>query len=399
MGDGDFSLRTEEIASKSNSNPKSFDEVNFIRLDPSLPKKLERLGAPKLPRCYNCGTCTATCPLSKERSEFPRLLIRYAVLGAEERLLSSFRLWLCYYCGDCAETCPREADPGSIMMAARRYAIMKNSPGGLGFMFYESLKTCVSALLVLTFFIFSGIYFLKGPAVKPVSLPSFLSFELIHKVGILFFVFLTLSFLISLISFMRGVLGSSKGVSLKNKVYSWLSALIPTIKESLIQLNLLKCGNRFRYLAHLSVFWGWIGLFVASITNLVMFGVEKSPLYPVPPSRILGVLSGLFFLFGTVYFIYKRIKKDEESVKFSHFSDWLFIVLLLLSSISGFMLTLSLYLNLTSFSYIMFVLHLLVVADLLILMPFTKFAHSFYRPLAIWANNALLKMSDVEEVV
>ena len=158
----------------------------LIRVRPELASEIQRLGAKKLARCYNCGTCTAICPRSKERVEFPRAPIRHAILGLEDKLLSSPSLWLCYYCGECSDTCPRDADPGAFMMAARRYAMRKYSWGKLASIFYGNPVSSAGALLVTTLVALFGVLLMRGPAVmSPANLQEFFSFEIIHDVGLL----------------------------------------------------------------------------------------------------------------------------------------------------------------------------------------------------------------------
>ncbi len=90
------------------------------RVNPNLLLDLKDYGAVGAEICFNCGTCTATCPLADDEHPFPRNMIRLAQLGLEEQLTQSTDPWLCYYCGDCAESCPRQAEPGETMMALRR---------------------------------------------------------------------------------------------------------------------------------------------------------------------------------------------------------------------------------------------------------------------------------------
>ncbi|MEJ5347663.1 MAG: 4Fe-4S dicluster domain-containing protein [Desulfosoma sp.] len=72
-------------------------------VDLSFSEVLERFGAPKTLECFHCGTCAAICPLLDEH--FPRRVIRYAQIGAADRLLaSSTELWRCLHCGLCAQT-------------------------------------------------------------------------------------------------------------------------------------------------------------------------------------------------------------------------------------------------------------------------------------------------------
>ena len=94
-----------------------------VTVDPTLLPEIQRYGAFDVAACFNCGNCTAVCPLTDGDATFPRRIIRYAQVGMKAELLASKELWTCYYCGECSETCPRQAEPGEFMAAARRYAI------------------------------------------------------------------------------------------------------------------------------------------------------------------------------------------------------------------------------------------------------------------------------------
>jgi heterodisulfide reductase subunit C/quinone-modifying oxidoreductase subunit QmoC len=88
----------------------------------SFSEQLERFGAAKTLECFHCGTCAAICPLIEEH--FPRRMIRYAQIGAADRILEQGAdLWRCLHCGLCTQTCPREADPGELILALRRYVL------------------------------------------------------------------------------------------------------------------------------------------------------------------------------------------------------------------------------------------------------------------------------------
>ena len=93
------------------------------RVDGSLLGELRRFGAADVSACFSCGVCTATCPLVTDDGTFPRRIIRYAQLGLRDKLLNSRELWTCYACGQCSEQCPQEAEPSQFMASARRYAI------------------------------------------------------------------------------------------------------------------------------------------------------------------------------------------------------------------------------------------------------------------------------------
>lgn len=91
-------------------------------VDCSFMKELERFGMDKTSDCFNCGTCVAVCPLGE--SHFPREIIRYAQIGAREKIIErAYKLWRCLHCGLCIQTCPRGADPGELIMGLRRYML------------------------------------------------------------------------------------------------------------------------------------------------------------------------------------------------------------------------------------------------------------------------------------
>ena len=360
------------------------------KIDPALSSKLQKLGATRLVRCYNCGTCTAICPLSEEDAEFPRTLIRYAIIGAEEKLLSSPGLWLCYYCGECSDSCPRDADPGAFLMAARRYATRQYSWGKVASVFYDNRVSSAAGIVALTLIAILGFLLMMGtPTFSSPNLQAFFSFQILHDVGLVLGVLLGLSVLANVAIMMRYLhFNGHRDVPITGRLRIWVSTLVNSlVKSALAQTNYLKCTNRNRYLAHMALFWGFVGLAVATTIDFVI-GLGKVPLYPVPPQRMLGILSGIAFTAGAGYYLLKRFKKDERHVKLSHLSDWIFVVLMLLAGVSGLLLTLSMYENSGVTAYSLYAIHLVVVFDLILLAPFTKFAHAVYRPLAIWINQA-----------
>jgi heterodisulfide reductase subunit C len=91
-------------------------------VNPDFAQKLAKHGNDTALECFNCGTCTAICPLIHEH--FPRRMIRYVQLGAEDRILENAEeLWRCLHCGLCTQTCPRGADPGEVILGLKRYVV------------------------------------------------------------------------------------------------------------------------------------------------------------------------------------------------------------------------------------------------------------------------------------
>lgn len=91
-------------------------------VNPEFIKELEQSGTDTGAECFNCGTCAAICPLVSDH--FPRKMIRYIQIGAEDLILKHAQeLWRCLHCGLCTQTCPRGANPGEVLMTLKRRVV------------------------------------------------------------------------------------------------------------------------------------------------------------------------------------------------------------------------------------------------------------------------------------
>jgi heterodisulfide reductase subunit C len=74
--------------------------------------------------CFQCGTCTASCPVRAVEDRFnPRRIIRLALLGMKQEVLTSSFVWLCSSCYACQERCPQGVKITGIMGAIRNIAV------------------------------------------------------------------------------------------------------------------------------------------------------------------------------------------------------------------------------------------------------------------------------------
>jgi len=51
------------------------------RADPDFLSELKKYGLVNIESCFNCGNCSAVCPLSTGEENFPHRMIRYASLS------------------------------------------------------------------------------------------------------------------------------------------------------------------------------------------------------------------------------------------------------------------------------------------------------------------------------
>jgi len=69
--------------------------------------------------CYQCGKCTAGCPLSGAMDLMPNQILRLIQLGEYEQVLQCRTIWHCASCLTCASRCPKSVDPARVMEALR----------------------------------------------------------------------------------------------------------------------------------------------------------------------------------------------------------------------------------------------------------------------------------------
>jgi ferredoxin len=377
------------------------------RADPRFLSELQKHGAVNIESCFNCGNCTAVCPLSADKETFPRRMIRYAQLGMRDKLTGSKELWMCYYCGECTATCPRQADPGEFMAAARRYAITRYDRLGLAKLLYASgtLNALFLTLLAVVLGLF--LYIFHGPMPRDtLRLFEFIPDEVIHSTGVIAGVII---FLIAISGMIRMMVRIGKTSCPEGARLNWLPALWQTIKEVFGQQRYRRDCEAYgrpqpwyiqKWFIHASMLWGFMGLFLATALDylLRLLGVKPTGAW-VPiwyPTRLLGTLAGAMLVYGVTVAIVKRMRKADEAAAYSTPSDWAFLILLWLAGMSGFALEAAIYLpQAYGWSYWMLLVHLVVVLELLVLLPFTKFAHVLYRTMALYVH-ALKPVSATE---
>ncbi len=91
----------------------------------SLEKALDHiLDFEKLKYCFECGICTASCPVAELLPEHynPRILLHSLPL-ADDKLLKSAELWLCAWCYRCYKRCPQGLSLPEIFQAVRKFAV------------------------------------------------------------------------------------------------------------------------------------------------------------------------------------------------------------------------------------------------------------------------------------
>lgn len=82
-------------------------------------KDVERLSKQKISNCYQCGKCSAGCPVAFAMEYPPSMIMRMIQLGLHSEVMSSNTAWYCVSCETCTARCPREIDIAKIMDTLR----------------------------------------------------------------------------------------------------------------------------------------------------------------------------------------------------------------------------------------------------------------------------------------
>lgn len=96
-----------------------------IKLDNSVDKfagEIESLSGFNVYDCYQCGKCTAGCPVAQFTDESPTKLLRLIQLNQKDQVLKSKTPYLCATCNTCSGRCPMQIDVTKIMETIRIYA-------------------------------------------------------------------------------------------------------------------------------------------------------------------------------------------------------------------------------------------------------------------------------------
>jgi len=139
-----------------------------------------------------------------------------------------------------------------------------------------------------------------------------------------------------------------------------------------------------RWPKHLVLGSGCMAMLVLMVFALRWFQTDQ--IYPVyHPQRWIGYLATAFLIFGAGDILISRIRKEKEIHKSSDFRDWSFPVLLLATAVSGIAVHIFRYSGLQLATHYAYAIHMVISIPMLVIeMPFGKWTHMVYRPLALY---------------
>ncbi|MDR2504156.1 MAG: 4Fe-4S dicluster domain-containing protein [Deltaproteobacteria bacterium] len=100
-------------------------DAGFIRL-------VEEESGQKLSRCYQCGNCSAGCPMSFAYDYPVSRIMRLIQLGQKKTVLSSRAVWMCASCEACSTHCPNDIEVARVLDVCRHLSRREGYAGVRG---------------------------------------------------------------------------------------------------------------------------------------------------------------------------------------------------------------------------------------------------------------------------
>lgn len=368
-----------------------------LKVEPDLAfiEEMSELGGESFKQCFQCATCSGTCPISPDKDPFPRKEMVWAVWGLKEKLIKDPDIWLCHQCNDCSIMCPRGGNPGDVLAAARHEAYQYYAvPGFLG-KALASPKALPLLLLVPVLILGVALALVTGFQISPPAEGEPFKFADFFPTTTLLDPIFVLTAVVAIALFLTGLVRFWRDISEETKpIRGFVSSAMLAIGEILSHSRFNECDQaKPRYLGHMLTFYGFIALFIT--TTLVFIGYylhhfQVGPGFaqislPMPlyhPVKILGNVGAVLFFVGLVMLMYTRAT-DEEKAGRSNYQDWLFLVVLITIGVTGILTQLFRLGGVIGLACVIYFVHLVFVWFLIAYLPYSKFAHLAYRFLAI----------------
>lgn len=371
-------------------------------IEPDLEFKRAILGldAPDLTACYQCGTCSAVCPLSTPDNPFPRKEMAWVNWGLKERVLSNASIWLCHQCAECSAYCPRGAGPASVMAALRDFSVRHYAaPAFMGRALGapRHLLLLFGAPVVLLLLLLAGLGHLDG---LPAGRIVFAKFIPDGWVEVIYSLAVGLALAAAAWSGLRYLNAMQQAGQGRVGAAELAGAVVATLRAIFSQRNFKDCtrkrpGLRKTYRehahrAHLALFYGFLGLVITTTSVAVgMYVFDYQEPWPLwHPVKILGNASGAVLIAGLAVFSWRRAADAARAGK-STYTDWLLLTVLALTALTGFACEATRLAGLRQVAYPTYFVHLVLVFFLLVYFPYTKFSHVVYRSAAMLYSAAI----------
>ena len=389
-------------------------EALLLKPDRKFVEEVIDAGGGDLKKCYQCATCSVVCGLSNGPSPFPRKEMIWAQWGLKDRLVSDPDIWLCHQCNDCSLRCPRGARPGDVLAAVRQKAIEHYAfPSVMGRL-VNSAKAVPIMLALVPAILIAAALLVRGPIEAALNYVDphgheFYAHFFPHWLLIAFYTSLTLltfgGLIVGLFRFWGGMKATDAALGRGAPVLGVVPSLIKAVTAVLTHDRFGTCTDQAsRKPSHLMAFYGFLALFIVTSWAVVDLYIMPSinsdvfPQYPfglTHPMKMLANVGGILLIIGAGRAILTRMNAPKDGYHQSTNFDWIFVWLLLLVGFSGFFVEVFRFVaegaagaeayasGFALPAYSIYFVHLVFVFGLLVYLPYSKFAHMWYRLVAM----------------
>ncbi|MEM0350505.1 MAG: quinone-interacting membrane-bound oxidoreductase complex subunit QmoC [Archaeoglobaceae archaeon] len=370
-------------------------------VDAKFAQEIIQAGGKSLKKCYQCATCSVVCPQSPDENPFPRKEMIWAQWGAKERLLSDADVWLCHQCNDCSDYCPRGAKPGEVLAAIRAKVVEHYTfPSFLSKIFRRPAGILLYFAIPIFFLALYMAIFNPQIPEGEIVLSKFIPHTHVELAGFAVGAWVLLVAAISAYRFWVAInskvskvyeyeIGEKGEIKITKASARFIEYLFWSIVDILKHSKFRQCNKaKYRFYAHLLIFWGFIVLGIATIGDIIylyVLGHHELALAITDPVKIIGNFGALLLLIGTTWAIVARFK--DERIGYGTYFDFLFLATILAVGVSGVLIEFFRYSE-SHLAYYAYMVHLILVFTLIAFAPYTKFAHLIYRSLSyVWAKS------------
>jgi heterodisulfide reductase subunit C len=121
----------EEVKDETNKKDTKRDTMTLLtdkellndsNRDPDFTAEFIDAGIETVKHCFQCGTCSGSCPSGRRTPYKVRQIVRKCLLGLKDEVITDDALWMCTTCYTCQERCLRSVKIVEIIKKARNVA-------------------------------------------------------------------------------------------------------------------------------------------------------------------------------------------------------------------------------------------------------------------------------------